>query len=131
MVKTPWVEASELRTFTSFEDVKSRSDFQLEVFIQRATNRIVNYTHHRFDNGETDGVTEVPSAIKTVCILIAEALAHNDTLTSSRRVKSESYDDYSATYESSTISVDDLLSDIPEEYVKSHNGNIKFDLFKL
>lgn len=131
MAKQPWVTPEELKEYTSFEDVKKCSDIKLRVMIQRATNRIINYTHNSFCYSENDSEKEVPDAIKNIAILVAEALSHNEHIVTMKRIKSETYDDYAYTAEYQEISIDDILADIPEMYLKSSNGTISFEMFKL
>lgn len=129
MAKMPWITPQEVRNFTSYEEVKNKSDVQLAIIIQRATNKIINYTHNSFEDSENK-VEPLPEEIKNIAILLAEALTYNDYLTINGK-KSETFDDYSYSADIKSISVEDILADIPERFVSSGNGNVSFRMFKL
>ena len=61
---------------------------------------------------------EIPENIKTAVLLIAEAYAHNAVEQTKVRLKSETFDDYSYTAESSIIDVGKLgVESLLDDYV--------------
>lgn len=118
MAKRLWVTPQEVREYSELVDVQSRSDARLAVDITRAEQYVITHTHNNFDEYE-----EIPLQVKTAVLILAEAYAHN-TATIAKEVKSETFDDYSYTAESTSISVDSLdLSALLDEYVISQPNN--------
>ena len=93
MVQRPWVTPDEVRAYTEYPAVQNRADEKLKVDISRAEQYVISYTNNRFDAEDLD---EIPQAVKTAVILIAEAYAYNATISASDK-KSETFDDYSYT----------------------------------
>ena len=88
MAERPWVTPEELKEYTEFEEVKNRADSKLKIDISRAV------------------------------LLIAEAYAHNAVEQTKVRLKSETFDDYSYTAESSIIDVGKLgVESLLDDYV--------------
>jgi hypothetical protein len=82
------------------------------VDIARAEQYIITYTHNTFADYE-----EVPQPVKTAVLLLAEAYGYNAAI-AAKEVKSETFDDYSYTTESSQISIDTLdLAALLDDYV--------------
>jgi hypothetical protein len=114
-----WVTPEEIREYTDIKAVRERSDSKLRVDITRAEQYVITYTHNNFEDFD-----EVPEAVKTAVLILAEAYAHNSNI-SSREIKSETFDDYSYTAESTSISIESLdLAALLDDYVrvKPNNG---------
>ena len=81
--------------------------------IARAEQYIITYTNNDFSEYK-----EIPEAVKTAVLILAEAYAHN-AYVAARDVKSETFDDYSYTSETSQISIDGLdLAALLDGFVK-------------
>lgn len=118
MAKRPWVTPQEVRDYSEIPSVQKRSDARLVVDIARAEQYVITYTHNTFESFE-----EVPQPVKTAVLILAEAYGHNAAL-AAKDVKSETFDDYSYTSESSQISVDGLdLAALLDEYVVAEPRN--------
>lgn len=118
MAKRPWVTPQEVRDYSEIPSVQKRSDTRLVVDIARAEQYVITYTHNTFESFE-----EVPQPVKTAVLILAEAYGHNAAL-AAKDVKSETFDDYSYTSESSQISVDGLdLAALLDEYVVAEPRN--------
>lgn len=114
MPARPWITPEQVREYSETPEVASRSDAKLAVDISRAEQYIITYTH----NKALIEMEELPEGVKTACILLAEAYAHNAALTSSKVLKSETFDDYSYSAEHSDISVGNLdLPALLDDYV--------------
>ena len=72
MADRPWVTPDEVREYSEIPAVQKRSDARLTVDIARAEQYIITYTHNSFKDME-----EVPQAVKTAVLILAEAYAHN------------------------------------------------------
>lgn len=105
-MKRPWVQPQEVKDYTEFQEVKERNEKKLAVDIARAEHWVIDYCNNRFDD-ETKYPT-VPEPVKMAVILLAEVYAHNAVEVTKARLKSETFDDYSYTAESTIISVDKL-----------------------
>ena len=101
MAERPWVTPEELKEYTEFEEVKNRADSKLKIDISRAESWVIDYCNNRFDDPEK--YPDIPENVKTAVLLIAEAYAHNAVEQTKVRLKSETFDDYSYTAESSII----------------------------
>lgn len=131
MAARPWITPQDVKTYTDHKEVAERSDIKLMVDISRAEAKIISITHNRFeDEGK---FPEIPEPVKLAVILAAEAYAKNAIERAKERIKSETFDDYSYTLESSEIDLgsldlDELLKDfvIPEDA-----GNVVMRLRKL
>lgn len=127
MADRPWVLPQEVRDYSEMSAVQQRTDTRLAVDIARAEQYVITYTHNTFEDYET-----VPEAVRTAVIILAEAYAWN-AYVSTKELKSESFDDYSYTSESSTISLDDLdLAALLDDYVVSQaNCSVTMRMRKL
>ena len=86
--------------------------------IARAEQYIITYTHNSFKD-----MKEVPQAVKTAVLILAEAYAHN-AIVAAKEVKSETFDDYSYTAESTQISVEALdLAALLDDFVITEPRN--------
>lgn len=106
MATRPWVQPQEVKDYTEFQEVKDRDGKKLAIDIARAEHWVINYCNNRFDDAEK--FPTIPEPVKTAVILLAEAYAHNAVEVTKARMKSETFDDYSYTAESTLISVDDV-----------------------
>ncbi len=102
MANRPWVTPQEVREYSEIPAVQQRSETRLAVDIARAEQYVITYTHNSF---EKEG--EIPQAVKTAVLILAEAYGHNSII-AAKEVKSETFDDYSYTSESSQISLEAL-----------------------
>lgn len=128
MANRPWVTPQEVKEYTEIAVVQQRKDARLMVDISRAEQYVIAQTHNTFKDFE-----EIPSAVKTAVILLAEAYANN-AAESAKKVKSETFDDYSYTAtDSSTISISglDLASLLDEYTIKQPNNGIIMRMRKL
>lgn len=106
MADRPWVRPSEVIAYTEYKQVQGRSYIRLRTDIARAESYVIAYTNCDFTDYET-----IPESVKTAVILLAEAYAYNaaaDPATGSRRMKSETFDDYSYSSDDVQINIDDL-----------------------
>ena len=95
MAERPWVTPEELKEYTEFEEVKNRADSKLKIDISRAESWVIDYCNNRFDDPEK--YPEIPENV---------------------RLKSETFDDYSYTAESSIIDVGKLgVESLLDDYV--------------
>ena len=118
MAKRPWVTPQEVREYSEIPAVQKRTDARLTVDIARAEQYVITYTHNTFEAEE-----ELPPAVKTAVLILAEAYAHN-SVQAAREVKSETFDDYSYTAEASSISIDGLdLAALLDAFVKAEPKN--------
>lgn len=118
MAERPWVIPQEVKDYSEIPAVQQRSDTRLAVDIARAEQYVITYTHNSFKD-----LKEVPGPVKTAVLLLAEAYGHN-AITAAKEVKSETFDDYSYTAESSPISIEALdLSALLDDYVINEPRN--------
>lgn len=118
MADRPWVTPDEVREYSEIPAVQKRSDARLTVDIARAEQYTITYTHNSFKDME-----EVPQAVKTAVLILAEAYAHN-AIVAAKEVKSETFDDYSYTAESTQISVEALdLAALLDDFVITEPRN--------
>ena len=118
MAKRPWVTPQEVKEYSEIPAVQQRSDTRLAVDIARAEQYIITYTHNSFKDME-----EAQASVKMAVLLLAEAYGHN-AIIAAKEVKSETFDDYSYTAESSQISVEALdLSALLDDYVINEPRN--------
>lgn len=128
MANRPWVTPQEVKEYTEIAVVQKRKDARLMVDISRAEQYVIAQTHNTFAEYE-----EIPPAVKTAVTLLAEAYANN-AVESSKKVKSETFDDYSYTAsDSSTISISELdLASLLDEYtVTTPNNGVIMRMRKL
>lgn len=131
MAKRPWATPADVKAYSDFQAVKNRSDDKLKIDITRAEQYIISYTNNRFDDKEK--YPETPPELKTAVILVAEVYAYN-AVEGERKIKSETFDDYS--YTLSDINVPKLdaldLGPLLDDFIvtQSRNG-ITMKLRKL
>lgn len=127
MAERPWVTPQEVREYSEIPAVQQRSDARLAVDIARAEQYVITYTHNSFKD-----MTEVPQAVKTAVMILAEAYGHNAVL-AAKEVKSETFDDYSYTSESSQISIEglDLAALLDDFVVKEPRNGITIRMRRL
>lgn len=112
-VKRPWVLPKDVKSYTSHKDVSERADEKMMFDIARAEMKIIHITNNKF--AEYD---KIPEPVKMAVILVAEAYAKNDIEAAKKKIKSETFDDYSYTVEAGTISLDSLdLEELLEDYI--------------
>lgn len=112
-VERPWILPEDVKSYTSHKEVAERSDERLKFDIARAEMKIIHITNNKFTNCE-----EIPEPVKMAVILVAEAYAKNDIEAAKKKIKSESFDDYSYTLESGTINLDSLdLEELLRDYI--------------
>lgn len=129
MAERPWVTPEELKEYTEFEEVKNRADSKLKIDISRAESWVIDYCNNRFDDPEK--YPEIPENVKTAVLLIAEAYAHNAVEQTKVRLKSETFDDYSYTAESSIIDVGKLgVESLLDDYVVVQPAQRRHDAVK-
>lgn len=118
MAERPWVTPQEVKEYSEIPAVQKRSDARLTVDIARAEQYVITYTHNSFKDME-----EIPQAVKTAVLILAEAYGHNAAI-AAKEVKSETFDDYSYTTETSQISVEALdLAALLDDYVIAQPRN--------
>lgn len=133
MAARPWVTPQEVRDYSGYKEVKDRTDAQLAVDITKAEAYVIRYTKRKFDRIGTDGSQEeLPAEVKTAVILLAEMYAYNAAIRQVR-IKSETFDDYSYTTDTSIIDIDSLgLCGLLDGYVDdTARGDVLFRIRKL
>lgn len=93
MAKRPWVTPKEVKQYSEYKQVRERTPARLKMDIARAEAYVISYTNNDFAD-----VDQIPEPVKLAVILLAENYAYNataDTVTGGKRMKSETYDDYS------------------------------------
>lgn len=117
MAERPWVTPQEVKEYSEIPAVQKRSDTRLTVDIARAEQYVITYTHNYFKSGE------IPQTVKTAVIILAEAYGHNSAI-AAKEVKSETFDDYSYTTETSQIKIETLdLAALLDDFVKAEPRN--------
>lgn len=128
-MERPWVKPDEVRDYTDNEQVKNRSDLQLQIDIARAEKFVIFHTHNKFDDEEK--YKELPADVKLAVILLAESYAISSIAVKNGNVQSESFDDYSYTLDDRD-EVERLgLGPLLDDYVLSDKGNITMRLSRL
>lgn len=127
MAERPWVTPQEVREYSEIPAVQQRSDARLAVDIARAEQYVITYTHNSFKD-----IPELPQAVKTAVMILSEAYGHNAVL-AAKEVKSETFDDYSYTSESSQISIEglDLAALLDDFVVKEPRNGITLRMRRL
>ena len=88
--------------------------------------KIIKITNNRFDDDEK--YPEIPEQVKLATILVAEAYAKNLVERATKKIKSETFDDYSyeltetKDIDISGLDLDELLAD----FVIQSRGNMHF-----
>lgn len=129
-VSRPWITPEEVKEYTDLKEVQERSESKLKFDITRAEMKIISITNNKFD---TDDYTELPDSVKMATVLLAEAYAKNAVEAAKKNIKSETFDDYSYTVESSTIDIDSIdLDGLLDEYmIEKGSGKIVMNLRSL
>lgn len=108
----PWLKPQEIRDYSEIPKIQERSDARIAVDIARAEQYVITYTHNSFSSER-----KIPQAVRTAVLLLAEAYGNN-AVTDSKDVKSETFDEYSYTSESTQINVESLdLEALLDEFV--------------
>lgn len=117
MAKRPWVTPKEIREYSEIKSVQERTDARLMIDISRAEQYVISYTGNDFSEYE-----EIPQNVKTAVILLAETYGYNSAV-SAKELKSETFDDYSYTADTSLKNFDDIgLKPLLEDYMKDKDG---------
>ena len=140
-VTRPWITPASIKAYSSDVAIKGktrtkkdssgndptitvipeRTNEKIAVDITRAEAMIIKYCHHDFS--DTEKYPELPENVRVAAILLAEAIAHNDYVSTVAysNYKSESMDDYSYTAGDATaVSISGLgLASLLDEYVTS------------
>lgn len=133
MAMRPWITPQEVRDYSGYKEVQDRTDAQLAVDITKAEAYVIRYTKRTFNGIEADGSPEkLPEEVKTAVILLAEMYAYNAAIRQVR-MKSETFDDYSYTVDTSMIDIDSLgLDGLLDAYVDdTARGDMFFRMRKL
>ncbi len=130
MAVRPWVSPQEVKDYSTYDSVASRSYSRLLSDISRAEEYVVAYTNNHFDDMEK--YPFLPEKVRTAVILLAEVYAENAT-GSPKRLKSETFDDYSYTAENSLAEVAaiDLKTLLDEFIVEGTKGGTELRLRKI
>lgn len=121
----PWITPNELVQFTEHEGVKNKSPTRMDVMISLAESKIIAYCKHDFSDEEK--YPELPEEVKNATLILADALCYNDSLRTSGKLKSESYDDYSYSVDVTETSTDfDILgiTSLLDPFVLDDSGNL-------
>lgn len=126
-LERPWVTPQEVRDYSEFESVQKRTDAKLTIDISRAEQYVIDYTHSTFES-----CSELPSTLRTAVIILAELYAHN-AVERTKQLKSETFDDYSYTTESTILDISDLdLPSLLDEWVNTKpKGRVTMRMRKL
>lgn len=117
MPERPWVKPKEVREYSEIKSVQERTDARLVIDIARAEQYVISYTGNDFSEYE-----KIPQNVKTAVILLAEAYGYNSAV-SAKELKSETFDDYSYTADTSLKSIDGLdIKPLLEGYMKDKDG---------
>lgn len=123
MAERPWAVPADVISYSDYKQVQDRAEAKLRVDISRAEQYVIAYTNNDFSDLEA-----IPEPVKTAVILLAEAYAYNacaDARSGGRRMKSESFDDYSYSADDAYFNIDDLdVKVLLDPYVKvaARNG---------
>ena len=123
MAEGRWAVPADVISYSDYKQVQDRAEAKLRVDISRAEQYVIAYTNNDFSDLEA-----IPEPVKTAIILLAEAYAYNacaDARSGGRRMKSESFDDYSYSADDAYFNIDDLdVKVLLDPYVKvaARNG---------
>ena len=124
MANRPWALPKDVIEYTEYSDVKSRNETKLAIDISRAEMQVMAYTNNK-DFLDAELYPSIPEEVKNAVIILAEAYAHN-AIEKTKNKKSETFDDYSYTAESSIIEISSLFDEIApllEDYIKAKATN--------
>lgn len=125
-MQRPWISPDDVKEYTDYPEVAERSEGKLKQDILRAEMKIIKITNNRFDDDEK--YPEIPEQVKLATILVAEAYAKNLVERATKKIKSETFDDYSyeltetKDIDISGLDLDELLAD----FVIQSRGNMHF-----
>lgn len=125
-MQRPWISPDDVKEYTDYPKVAERSEGKLKQDILRAEMKIIKITNNRFDDDEK--YPEIPEQVKLATILVAEAYAKNLVERATKKIKSETFDDYSyeltetKDIDISGLDLDELLAD----FVIQSRGNMHF-----
>ena len=125
-MQRPWICPDDVKEYTDYPEVAERSEGKLKQDILRAEMKIIKITNNRFDDDEK--YPEIPEQVKLATILVAEAYAKNLVERATKKIKSETFDDYSyeltetKDIDISGLDLDELLAD----FVIQSRGNMHF-----
>ena len=125
-MQRPWSSPDDVKEYTDYPEVAERSEGKLKQDILRAEMKIIKNTNNRFDDDEK--YPEIPEQVKLATILVAEAYAKNLVERATKKIKSETFDDYSyeltetKDIDISGLDLDELLAD----FVIQSRGNMHF-----
>ena len=119
---------------TTVTVIPARADTKIAIDITRAEAIIIKYCHHSFSDAKK--YSELPENVRVATILLAEAIAHNDYVSTVAysNYKSESMDDYSYTAgDATSVSIAGLgLGSLLDEYVQEKpKGDVIFRMRRL
>jgi len=118
MATRPWVTVTELKAYSAQPEVQERSADRLAFDISRAELKVIAKTNNTFE--DTEKYPVIPEPVKMAVILLSEAYAKNAVVVTKKQLKSETFDDYAYTAESSIIDIDALdLDDLLGPYVQT------------
>lgn len=131
MASRPWITPEDLTEYTDIKAVQERKVEKLKMDIFRAEQKIISITNNSFDDDEK--YPEIPEQVRMATLLLSEAYAKNDTeRAKEKKLKSETFDDYSYTAESGEINIDDLdIYGLLSEFIEASGGNTLFRIRKL
>ena len=125
-MQRPWISPDDVKEYNDYPEVAERSEGKLKQDILRAEMKIIKITNNRFDDDEK--YPEIPEQVKLATILVAEAYAKNLVERATKKIKSETFDDYSyeltetKDIDISGLDLDELLAD----FVIQSRGNMHF-----
>ena len=125
-MQRPWISPDDVKEYTDYPEVAERSEGKLKQDILRAEMKIIKITNNRFDDDEK--YPEIAEQVKLATILVAEAYAKNLVERATKKIKSETFDDYSyeltetKDIDISGLDLDELLAD----FVIQSRGNMHF-----
>lgn len=125
-MQRPWISPDDVKEYTDYPEVAERSEVKLKQDILRAEMKIIKITNNRFDDDEK--YPKIPEQVKLATILVAEAYAKNLVERATKKIKSETFDDYSyeltetKDIDISGLDLDELLAD----FVIQSRGNMHF-----
>lgn len=131
MAAMPWITPEDLKKYTDIKAVKERDDDKLKVDIYRAEQKVISITNNRFDDDAE--FPEIPEPVRVATLLLSEAYAKN-TLerAKEKRLKGETFDDYSYTAESGEINIEDLdIYGLLSDYITESGGDTLLRIRKL
>lgn len=130
MAKRPWVLPEEVKAYTEQKEIMERAETKLEVDIARAELKVIAMTNNHFPEKE---YPKVPEKVKLAVLLLAEAYAKHTVEQAKKQIKSETFDEYSYTLESSKMDIASLEVEalLKEFLVAPSSGTITMHLRRL